>query len=180
MAERKNKTYRLTWMALMTAVICVLAPLSIPIGPVPFSFANLAIFLSAYLLDWKRSLGSVSCYLLLGFFGVPVFSGFTGGPGVLLGATGGYLLGYLPMTLTAGITIEKTNCRCLQALGMLLGMMVCCAFGTAWYCILMRASVKAALGICVLPFIPGDFFKILAAVFTGPVLKKQLHRAGVM
>lgn len=180
MAERKNKTYRLTWMALMTAVIAVLAPLSIPIGPVPVSFANLAIFLSVYLLGWKRGLGSVGCYLLLGLLGVPVFSGFTGGPGVILGATGGYLLGYLPMTLAAGITIAKTSRRSLQALGLFLGLLLCYAFGTGWYCILMKVTVKAALGTCVLIFLPGDLLKILAAVFVGPALKKHLHRAGVM
>lgn len=167
-------------MALMTAVICVLAPLSIPIGPVPVSLANLAIFLSVYLLGWKRSLGSAGCYLLLGFLGVPVFSGFSGGPGVLFGATGGYLLGYLPMTLLAGISTEKKNCRCLQALGMLLGILVCYAFGTAWYCILMKVSVKAALGTCVLAFLPWDFLKILTAVLLGPVLKKRLARAGIL
>lgn len=164
----------------MTAVICVLAPLSIPAGPVPVSLANLAIFLSAYLLGWKRGLGSVGCYLLLGLLGVPVFSGFSGGPGVLLGATGGYLFGYFPLVLISGISTEKTNCRCLQALGMLLGMMVCYAFGTAWYCILMKVSVKAAFGICVLLFVPWDLLKLLAAVLIGPILKKRLVQAGIL
>lgn len=83
--------------ALMTAVTCILAPLSVPIGPVPISFTNLAIYLSLYLLDWKRGTLSYFLYLLIGFAGLPVFSGFTGGVAKLAGPTGGYIVGFIPM-----------------------------------------------------------------------------------
>lgn len=76
-----TKTYEITMTALMAAVTCILAPLSIPIGPVPISFTNLAIYLSLYLLGWKRGTISYLVYLLIGLVGVPVFSGFTGGIG---------------------------------------------------------------------------------------------------
>ena len=76
----RTKTYEITMTALMAAVTCILAPLSIPIGPVPISFTNLAIYLSLYLLGWKRGTISYLIYLLLGLVGLPVFSGFTGGP----------------------------------------------------------------------------------------------------
>ena len=78
-APQHSKTYEMTVTALMTAVTCILAPLSIPIGPVPISFTNLAIYLSLYLLGWKRGTISYLVYLLIGLVGVPVFSGFTGG-----------------------------------------------------------------------------------------------------
>ena len=76
----RTKTYEITMTALMAAVTCILAPLSIPIGPVPISFTNLAIYLSLYLLGWKKGTISYLIYLLLGLVGLPVFSGFTGGP----------------------------------------------------------------------------------------------------
>lgn len=79
----RTKTYEITITALMAAVTCILAPLSIPIGPVPISFTNLAIYLSLYLLGWKRGTISYLVYLLIGLVGVPVFSGFTGGIGKL-------------------------------------------------------------------------------------------------
>lgn len=77
--SRSIQTYAMVSTALMTAVTCILAPLSVPIGPVPISFTNLAIYLSLYLLDWKRGTLSYFLYLLIGFAGLPVFSGFTGG-----------------------------------------------------------------------------------------------------
>ena len=84
----RSKTYEITMTALMAAVTCILAPLSIPIGPVPISFTNLAIYLSLYLLGWKKGTISYLIYLLLGLVGLPVFSGFTGGPSKLAGPTG--------------------------------------------------------------------------------------------
>ena len=86
-AARRGKTYRMAMTALMAAVTCVIAPMAIPIGPVPISFTNLAIYLSLYLLGWKRGTVSYLVYVLIGAVGVPVFSGFTGGLGKLAGAT---------------------------------------------------------------------------------------------
>ena len=91
--EHPSKIQTMTMVALMTAVTCVLAPFSIPIGPVPISFTNLAIYLSLYLLGWKMGTASCLLYILIGMVGMPVFSGFSGGIGKLLGPTGGYLLG---------------------------------------------------------------------------------------
>ena len=91
----RSKTYEITITALMTAVTCILAPMSIPIGPVPISFTNLAIYLSLYLLGWKKGTISYLIYLLIGLVGLPVFSGFTGGPAKLAGPTGGYIIGFI-------------------------------------------------------------------------------------
>ena len=76
-------------MALFAALTCVLAPLSIPIGPVPISFTNLVIYFSLYVLGWQRATITYLVYLLLGLVGLPVFSGFAGGIGKLAGPTGG-------------------------------------------------------------------------------------------
>ena len=72
---KHGTTYAITVTALMTAVTCILAPLSIPIGPVPISLTNLAIYISLYLLGWKRGTISYLIYLLIGLVGIPVFSG---------------------------------------------------------------------------------------------------------
>ena len=92
---KHGTTYAITVTALMTAVTCILAPLSIPIGPVPISLTNLAIYISLYLLGWKRGTISYLIYLLIGLVGIPVFSGFTGGPAKLAGPTGGYIIGFI-------------------------------------------------------------------------------------
>ena len=111
---RTTNTYAMAVTALMTAVTCILAPLSIPIGPVPISLTNFAIYLSLYLLDWKKGTISYILYLLLGLVGLPVFSGFTGGIGKLAGPTGGYIIGFIPMAIIAGIVIDKFSQRWIQ------------------------------------------------------------------
>ena len=140
---RTTNTYAMAVTALMTAVTCILAPLSIPIGPVPISLTNFAIYLSLYLLDWKKGTISYILYLLLGLVGLPVFSGFTGGIGKLAGPTGGYIIGFIPMAIIAGIVIDHCQKRWIQLLGMIVGTAICYALGTAWFC--MQAGYH---GIC--------------------------------
>lgn len=174
-----NKTYMLTVTALMTAVTCVLAPMSVPIGPVPISLTNLAIYFALYLLGWKMGTVSYIVYLIIGIVGVPVFSGFTGGFAKLLGPTGGYIIGFIPMAIIAGLVIEKSGSRILHFIAMVVGTAVCYAFGTVWFCVVMKSDVAAALGMCVFPFIPGDIAKIVIAMVAGPILKKRIQKAGV-
>lgn len=171
---RSTKTYSLTVTALMAAVICVVAPLSIPIGPVPISLTNFAIYIALYVLDWKK--GTLSCliYLLLGLVGLPVFSGFTGGFEKLAGPTGGYIIGFIPMAVIAGIVIDRYQKRWIHILGMIVGTAVCYAFGTVWFCLQSGTAPGAALSICVLPFIPGDLIKMLISVSFAPKLREKL------
>ncbi|MBS5548786.1 biotin transporter BioY [Pseudoflavonifractor sp. An184] len=178
-AARRGKTYRMAMTALMAAVTCVLAPMAIPIGPVPISFTNLAIYLSLYLLGWKRGTVSYLVYVLIGAVGVPVFSGFTGGLGKLAGATGGYIVGFIPMAVIAGLVIDQYRNRGLQLAGMIVGTAVCYAFGTAWFCFVMDSTPMAALSLCVIPFIPGDLVKMLLAMWVGPMIRRRLVQAGL-
>ena len=120
----RTKTYEITMTALMAAVTCILAPLSIPIGPVPISFTNLAIYLSLYLLGWKKGTISYLIYLLLGLVGLPVFSGFTGGPAKLAGPTGGYIIGFIVMAVIAGLVIDNCHKPLIQLVGMIAGTIV--------------------------------------------------------
>ena len=162
---RPKKVYLMSVTALMAAVTCILAPMSIPIGPVPISLTNLAIYLSLYLLGWKWGTVSYLVYVVIGAVGVPVFSGFTGGLGKLAGPTGGYIVGFVPMAVLAGLVIDRYR-RCY-------------AFGTAWFCFVMDSTPMAALSLCVIPFIPGDLVKMALAMWVGPLIRGRLAKAGL-
>lgn len=173
-AIRKTNTYAMAVTALMTAVTCILAPMSIPIGPVPISLTNFAIYLSLYLLDWKKGTLSYFIYLLIGFAGLPVFSGFTGGIGKLAGPTGGYIIGFIPMAIIAGIVIDNFSQRWIQLAGMIFGTILCYALGTVWFCFQSGYTVSAALAVCVIPFIPADLIKMVIVMIIGPGIRKRL------
>ena len=176
---RTTNTYAMAVTALMTAVTCILAPLSIPIGPVPISLTNFAIYLSLYLLDWKKGTISYILYLLLGLVGLPVFSGFTGGIGKLAGPTGGYIIGFIPMAIIAGIVIDKyTEKWLLCLLAMIIGTIVCYALGTAWLAYEAEMTFQAALMAGVIPFIIGDIAKMIVAIIVAPMIKNPLVKAG--
>lgn len=172
--SRSRQTYIMVSTALMTAVICILAPLSVPIGPVPISFTNLAIYLTLYLLNWKQGTISYFLYLLIGFAGLPVFSGFTGGVAKLAGPTGGYIVGFIPMAIIAGLVIDHCQKRWVQFLGMIVGTAICYALGTAWFCIQANYTVSTALAVCVIPFIPADLIKMLIAMTIGPEIRQRM------
>lgn len=176
--EKKFSITQIAVIGVMTAVICILAPFSLPIGPVPISFTNLAIYIALYVLGMKRGTISYLIYLLIGLVGIPVFSGFTGGPQKLFGPTGGYLIGFIPMAVIAGIVIDKCMKKwyfCLLA--MIAGTWVCYLFGTAWLAFQANMTFKAALAAGVIPFIIEDLIKMILALLIGPQIHKQLVKA---
>ena len=105
---------------------------------------------------------------------IAMSSGFTGGIGKLAGPTGGYIIGFIPMAIIAGIVIDKFSQRWIQILGMIVGTAICYAFGTAWFCIQAGYTVSAALAVCVIPFIPADLIKMVIAMIIGPEIRKRL------
>ena len=177
-AAGKSSPRRLVLIAMMTAITCILAPLSIPIpvSPVPISLTNLVLLISVYILGWKDASISFIIYLLLGLAGLPVFSGLSGGLGKIVGPTGGYLAGFIFMTVIAGLAVDIFSGKRLPAvIGMALGTAVAYAFGTAWLAIQMDLTFISALSIGVLPYLAGDTLKIILAVIAGPMLKKRLR-----
>lgn len=183
MTEKKFSVKTLTLIGLMAALLCVLGPLSIPlpITLVPISLTNLVIYIILYVLGTKRGTVSYLIYFLLGLVGLPVFSGFSGGIGKVAGPTGGYLVGFLFICLIAGPVIGKFHeskpvHMVVAFAGMFIATAICYAFGTVWFSVQQQTTFSAALAMCVLPFIPGDLIKIVAAMLIGPVLHKRLHR----
>jgi len=178
MKYKRRSVYQLTVCALMAAVMCVLGPMSIPIGMVPISFTNLVIYLAVCLLGMKWGTVSVAVYLLLGAVGLPVFSGYTGGLGKLVGPTGGYLIGFLFMALIGGLFLERFhNHLAWTILGMILGTAVTYAFGTVWFIVLMKCQLWYALTVCVFPFLVFDLIKIVVATLVGGTIRRQLIRS---
>lgn len=173
-------TRQITLTGVMTAVACILGPfvIPLPISPVPISMTNLVIYFSVYVLGGRYGSVSYLIYLLLGFAGIPVFSGFTGGVGKLAGPTGGYLVGFIFMAVIAGYFIDKFPRRvALHVIGMVFGTMVCYAFGTAWLSGQSGMSFITSMGIGVIPYLPGDAAKIIFAAIVGPKLRREVHRA---
>ncbi len=178
-----TKTLSLTLIALMTAITCILGPISIviPISPVPVSFTNLAIYLTVMILGQKKGIISCMLYLLIGFAGVPVFSSFTAGPAKLLGPTGGYLIGFIFMAMVSGYFIEKFIGKIyMYIIGMIIGTTICYAFGTTWLSIQSNLSFSTALITGVIPYLPGDATKILIATFAGTEIRKRLVKANLI
>lgn len=171
--NQKIKTKQMVLIALMTAVTCVLGPLSIPLpfSPVPISLTNFAIFLAIFVLGMKNGTISFIIYLLLGAVGVPVFSSFRGGLQVLAGPTGGYLIGFIFLALIMGFALDHFDRKLLPTIiGMIIGMVVCYAFGTVWLAKLLSLSFKEGLMMGVIPYLPGDAAKIIIAAIIGPKL----------
>lgn len=175
--------HQITLTGLMTAVICLLAPFSlrIPISPVPISLGFLAIYFVVSVLGLKLGTLSVVIYILLGLAGLPVFTGFTGGPGQLFGPTGGYIIGYIFMAPICGFFVDKWEEKLLPCfLGMILGSVVCYLFGTLWLAYQASYTFPQALAAGVLPFIPADLVKLVAATAIGHQLRKRLRKAGLL
>ena len=178
LTKRKLAVREITFIGVITAMICVVAPFSIPIGTVPVALANFVIMLGIYVLGIRDSLISCVLYLTLGAIGLPVFSGGSGGFAKLVGPTGGYLIGYLAFIGVAGLFIcrlSKGN-RFLDFLGLVLGTAVLYLFGTAWLAIEAKLTFSQALLAGVVPFIPFDLAKTALAVFVGPLLRKGTER----
>lgn len=167
---RKSKTLDIVYIALGAALMAICAWISIP-AAVPFTLQTFAVFAVLGLLGGKRGTASIIVYVLLGAVGLPVFAGFKGGFGALLGNTGGYIIGFIFSGLCYMLVIKflgkKTGA---MFLAMLLGLIVCYAFGTAWFMLLyMKANgpvtLLTTLTWCVIPFILPDVVKIMIALF---------------
>ena len=177
---RANTTQQLTLSALLCALVCVLSQIQIPLPPGPMSLSLLAVHLCGALLGGRRGAAAVGCYVLLGAVGVPVYAGFGGGVSVLFGPTGGFLFGYIPCAFVVGMLAQRLGySRRVLLLSMAAGTLLCYLCGTALFMLTAGVSLRGALSICVLPFIPGDILKIVLAAYLSLRLQKPLRSAGL-
>ncbi len=165
---KNSRLLSLIFIALFAAVITICAQIQIP-ATVPFTLQTFGVFAAAGLLGFKRGTLSVVIYILLGLIGLPVFSGFKGGPAVLFGTTGGYIIGFIFIAVIVGLFKDKFGVVLWSlALSMTLGLLVCYIFGTVWFYVITNSnsnmSVFTILSLCVFPYIPFDILKIIVAV----------------
>ncbi|MCL2437098.1 MAG: biotin transporter BioY [Clostridiales bacterium] len=169
---KKPKTFELMLCALFAALSAILSQIVIPIGPVPVSFTHVSIFVAAGLLGMKYGTLSQVVYVLLGAMGVPVFAGFTGGMGIVVGPTGGFIIGYIVCAFIVGLIAGRfgTSVKALIP-AMCAGWVATYALGLAWFMHYTNLSLVAALPFAMLPFIPGDIVKTILSV----ILINRLH-----
>lgn len=173
MKHIKNLTLR----AILSAVICVIAPFALPAGAIPITLASFIIFIVSACTGAKYSIPAISIYILLGCFGLPVFSGFCGGFQIITGITGGYIIGYLPCAAVISFLCKKyADKNFVFPLSMLLGTCLCYVCGAAWYIAQTKSSVAAALAVCIAPFILGDIIKISAASVISITLRPRFTK----
>lgn len=177
----KGKTYDMAYIAVFTVLIAICSWISIP-TEIPFTLQTFAVFLSVAVLGGRRGTTAVLVYILLGAVGVPVFAGFTGGLGVILNATGGYIIGFILSALIMWL-MESVLGRKLwvQALSMVLGIAACYAAGTVWFIfVYMRETgpigLTTVLSWCVIPFIIPDAVKIALALTLSNTLRRPLSK----
>ena len=166
----------MAFTAIVSAVICIAAPLCVPVpSGIPLSLATFAVMLGGALIGKVRGTAAVAVYILLGLVGVPVFSGFMGGFAHIAGATGGYIIGYLPCAFLTGLFTELFGGKAwAMAAGMMLGTLSLYALGTAWFMLYTGSELVAALLGCVVPFLIGDAVKIAAVCALAVPIRKKL------
>lgn len=169
MAVTKWKTLDMVYIAMFAVLITVCSWIAVPTS-VPFTMQTFAVFAAVGVLGGRRGTLAVAVYLLMGAIGLPVLAEFTGGLGIMLGSTGGYLLGFLLSALVMwAMEAALGRSKWVLFVSMILGLVVCYGFGTAWFMVVYArqsgpVGLWTALVWCVFPYILPDLLKIALAM----------------
>lgn len=167
-----NQLKMTVYTSLFVAFIAIGAFIAIPIGPVPIVLQNMFILLAAIILGPVWGLACVGIYLLIGLAGLPVFSQGGSGIGKLFGPTGGYLLGYLPAVyVTAVISKGLGKKMSSDIIAMVIGSLIVYAAGVPWLKVVTSMTFGKSIAVGMVPFLPGDAIKIIAAAFIAKALR---------
>lgn len=159
-----KKIKSLTTVSLFSALLCIGCPFTVPVFAVPFTLSLFFVFLSGLALPPTHAAAANAVYILIGFAGLPVFSGFQGGFSVLLSPTGGFLITYPIMAFTVSILTRKANGRKpLILAAFALSLVICYTAGTIWFSAIANTGIVASIAAAVLPFIPADIIKCALA-----------------
>ena len=170
-----NQLKNIIISTIFASILCVLSPISIPVGIVPITFASFVIYIIGALFKPIYAFLTVFIYIFIGVLGLPVFSYFQGGFHVLVGPTGGFIIGYLIAVLIISfiININKES-KILYPISMLIGTLVVYIIGSIYYMLIMDVSLVASIIICIVPFIIGDIVKIILASTVVIILKDKI------
>ena len=159
----------MTLSSLFAAMLAVCAWICIPLGDTVLTLQTFGVFLALLLLGGKWGSLSIFLYLLLGAAGLPVFSGFRGGLGAILGVTGGFLWGFLAMGLVYWLLARFGKFPALLA-----GLAVCYGCGCLWFSVYAGGGLGFILLRCVVPYLLPDALKLWLAFSLSKRLKKFL------
>lgn len=179
MEATRSKTYDMAYIAIFAVLMAICSWISIPMA-VPFTLQTFGVFMAVGVLGGKRGSLAVLIYILLGAIGVPVFAGFSGGIGIILNTTGGYIVGFLFSALVMwGMEALLGSKPVVQIISMVVGLIVCYALGTAWFMVVYARNTGAVglgtvLGWCVIPFIIPDLVKIALAFVLARKIRKYV------
>ena len=179
MEATRSKTYDMAYIAIFAVLMAICSWISIPMA-VPFTLQTFGVFMAVGVLGGNRGSLAVLIYILLGAIGVPVFAGFSGGIGVILNTTGGYIVGFLFSALVMwGMEALLGRKPVIQIISMVVGLIVCYALGTAWFMVVYARNTGAVglgtvLGWCVIPFIIPDLVKIALAFVLSRKIRKYV------
>ena len=175
-ATKNNKAVlNLTMIALFVSFTAVCAQISIPLPftPVPRNLALIMVFMSGYIMGSAKGAISPIIYVLLGCVGAPVFAGFQGGLGIIIGSTGGYVVGYIAASFIVGLFVKNKRGAITVGLSMTSGLIACYFSGTLWFMISTKTNLLDALLMCVIPFLFGDILKIFLSVILSQRIKEM-------
>ncbi len=175
---KKGSTYQYVLAAFGAAIIAVLAQVTIPLPLIPITGQTLAVGIVVTILGTRLGTLSVLLYILLGAAGLPVFSGMSGGLGILVGPTGGYIVGFLATAIIMGLYLDKFGITFTQAIiANIIGMIITLSFGTVWLKIVADYTWTAAFLGGTAPFIVVGIVKAVMAAWIGVIVRRRLERA---
>ena len=165
--------------ASITAVFSIIPGIPLPFSPVPITLQVFAVLLSGAMLGPKLGALSQVVYLLLGVIGLPVFSGGAAGLSVLVGATGGYLIGFPLASFVFGyfLTQKKSMFGVNTIIAVLLSLAIIYIPGTLWLGHTLSLSLTKAFTIGSLPYIPLDLVKAVLVLLLAAPVRKRLQSA---
>lgn len=178
-AKQKMSTLELTYVSMFVVLMAICSWISIPLA-IPFTLQTLAVFLILGLLGGKLGTMAIVTYIILGSIGIPVFAGFTGGIGILFATTGGYIFGFILTALSYWLITKLFGTKTwIMAISMVIGLILCYAFGTVWFMQIYARNLgpiglTTALAWCVIPFIIPDVIKIILALIIIKGVKKYV------
>lgn len=167
--------------ALFAAITGILAQVTIPLPLVPITGQTLAIGLAATILGSTYGTVSILLYIFMGAVGIPVFTAFSGGFSVIVGPTGGFIIGFIPTAFFIGWYLEKTSYTVGQAMiANTIGMFITLIFGTAWLKIVANLTWPAAIASGFAPFIIVGLIKAFLASWIGMIVRNRLVHANIL
>lgn len=163
-------------IALFAAITAVLAQVSIPLpSGVPITLQTFAVALAGCYLGWKYGLTSVFVYIVLGAVGLPVFASLRGGLAVIAGATGGFIIGFLPLTALCGLGATLRS-KITAVSAALLGLVICHISGILWFSFVTSTALLPAAVLVSLPYLVKDAVSVIAALYISAAVKTVIGK----